>query len=160
MCLAEKQQIPILYSLVWLERGSNPRSTTVESSTLTFTPPMRLIVYWILELFLHCDILFLVFQSIFHIYLSQHVYISHSFSTDKNTFFVLFLLTCDSLYYSFSEKKIVFVKLWCLLVSSTYIMYLRSFFCFTHINALIQLAALSINDIFCQSVLLQFIYSL
>ena len=140
--------------------GSNPRSTTVESSTLTFTPSMRLIVYWILELFLHCDIFFLVFQSIFHIYLSQHVYISHLFSTDKNTFVVLFLLTCGSLYYSFSEEKIVFVKLWCLLVSSTYIMYLRNFLCFTHINALIQLAALSINDIFRQPVLLQSIYSL
>jgi hypothetical protein len=140
--------------------GSNPRSTTVESSTLTFTPSMRLIVYWILELFLHCDIFFLVFQSIFHIYLSQHVYISHLFSTDKNTFVVLFLLTCGSLYYSFSEEKIVFVKLWCLLVSSTYIMYLRNFLCCTHINALIQLAALSINDIFRQPVLLQSIYSL
>ena len=140
--------------------GSNPRSTTVESSTLTFTPSMRLIVYWILELFLHCDIFFLVFQSIFHIYLSQHVYISHLFSTDKNTFVVLFLLTCGSLYYSFSEEKIVFVKLWCLLVSSTYIMYIRNFLCCTHINALIQLAALSINDIFRQPVLLQSIYSL
>jgi len=52
----------------------------------------------------------LVFQSIYRIYLSQHVYISHFLSTDKNTFFVLFLLTCGSLYYSFSEKKLVFVK--------------------------------------------------
>jgi hypothetical protein len=90
-----------------------------------------------------------------HIY----VYISHVCLRIR-TPFVLFLLTCGSLYYSFSEEKIVFVKLWCLLVSSTYIMYLRNFLCCTHINALIQLAALSINDIFRQSVLLQSIYSL
>ena len=33
MCLAEKQQIPILWSLVWPDRGSNPRSTTLATST-------------------------------------------------------------------------------------------------------------------------------
>jgi hypothetical protein len=33
-CLAEKQQIPILKSLVWPDRGSNPRSTALEASTL------------------------------------------------------------------------------------------------------------------------------
>jgi hypothetical protein len=37
-CLAEKQQIPILWSSVWPDRGSNQRSTTLEGSTL----PMRL----------------------------------------------------------------------------------------------------------------------
>ena len=95
-----------------------------------------------------------------HLSVTTCIHISHFLSTDKNTFVVLFLLTCGSLYYSFSEKKLVFVKLWCLLVSSTYIMYLRSFLCCTHINALIQLAALSINDIFRQFVLLQSIYSL
>jgi hypothetical protein len=36
-CLAEKQQIPILYSLVWVDRGSNPRSTALETNTLTIT---------------------------------------------------------------------------------------------------------------------------
>ena len=41
-CLAEKQQIPILQSLVWPDRGSNPRSTTLETSTLTIAPSMRL----------------------------------------------------------------------------------------------------------------------
>jgi hypothetical protein len=39
-CLAEKQQIPISYSLVWYDRGTNPRSTTLEASTITITPPM------------------------------------------------------------------------------------------------------------------------
>jgi hypothetical protein len=29
VCLAEKQQIPILLSLVWLDRGSNPQSTAL-----------------------------------------------------------------------------------------------------------------------------------
>jgi hypothetical protein len=37
-CLAEKQHIPILHSLVWPDRGSNPRSTTLEASTLTIAP--------------------------------------------------------------------------------------------------------------------------
>ena len=41
VCLAEKQQIPILYSLVWPDRSSNPRFIALESSTLTITPPMR-----------------------------------------------------------------------------------------------------------------------
>ena len=36
-CLAEKQQIQILYSLVWPDRGSNPRSTALEAKTLTIT---------------------------------------------------------------------------------------------------------------------------
>jgi hypothetical protein len=33
-CLAEKQQIPILYSFVCLNLGSNPRSISLEASTL------------------------------------------------------------------------------------------------------------------------------
>ena len=40
-CLADYQQIPISLSLVWPVRGSKPRFTTLEASTLTSTPPMR-----------------------------------------------------------------------------------------------------------------------
>jgi hypothetical protein len=40
-CLAEKQHIPILKSLVWSDRSSNLRFTALEASTLTITPPMR-----------------------------------------------------------------------------------------------------------------------
>ena len=40
--LAEKQQIQVLYSLVWPDRGSNPWYTALEANTLTITPPMWL----------------------------------------------------------------------------------------------------------------------
>ena len=40
-CLAEKEQIPILWSLVLPNRGSNPQFTTLEVSTLTITSPMN-----------------------------------------------------------------------------------------------------------------------
>ena len=41
VCLVEKQQIPMLKSLVWPDRGSNRRSTILETNTLTITLPMR-----------------------------------------------------------------------------------------------------------------------
>jgi hypothetical protein len=41
VCLVKKQQTPIVWSLVWPERGSNPRHSALDSSTLTITPPTR-----------------------------------------------------------------------------------------------------------------------
>jgi hypothetical protein len=41
-CLTEKQQIPILQSLVLPDQGSNPWTTALEASMLIITPPMRL----------------------------------------------------------------------------------------------------------------------
>jgi hypothetical protein len=40
--LVEKQQIPILSSLVLPDRGWNPQSTTLMGSMLSITPPMQL----------------------------------------------------------------------------------------------------------------------
>ena len=38
-CLAKKKQTPILMSLVWPDRGSNPRPSALEAGTLTITLP-------------------------------------------------------------------------------------------------------------------------
>jgi hypothetical protein len=43
--LAEKQQIPILYSFVWQDRSSYPKSIALEASTLTITLPMRFPIF-------------------------------------------------------------------------------------------------------------------
>ena len=43
--LAEKQQIPILYSFVWPDRGSYPQSIALEASTLTIMLPMRFLIF-------------------------------------------------------------------------------------------------------------------
>jgi hypothetical protein len=37
---AEKQQIPILKSLIWPDRSLNPRSTAIAASTQAITPAM------------------------------------------------------------------------------------------------------------------------
>jgi hypothetical protein len=42
-CLAEKQHIPILWSLILPDRDSKPRSTALEGTTLTITPQMWLL---------------------------------------------------------------------------------------------------------------------
>ena len=44
-CLAQKQQIPILYSFVWQDRSSYPQSIALEASTLTITLPMRFPIF-------------------------------------------------------------------------------------------------------------------
>ena len=43
--LAEKQQIPILYSFVWQDRGSYPQYIALEANTLTITLPMRFPIF-------------------------------------------------------------------------------------------------------------------
>ena len=39
-CIAEKEQIPIIVSFVWLGRSLHPRSTILKVRTLTITPQM------------------------------------------------------------------------------------------------------------------------
>jgi hypothetical protein len=39
--IGEKQQIPILQSLIWPDQGSDPQSTALEESMLTITPPKQ-----------------------------------------------------------------------------------------------------------------------
>ena len=51
VCLAEKQQRPILQSLVLPDWGSNPRYTALEATTLTITPLMQFKLEWNDEFF-------------------------------------------------------------------------------------------------------------
>jgi len=44
--LVEKQQTANLQSLVWLDHGSNPQSTTLETSIITFTPSIQWVGWW------------------------------------------------------------------------------------------------------------------
>jgi hypothetical protein len=43
--LAEKQQIPILYSFVWQDGSSYPQTIALEVSTLTITLPMLFFIF-------------------------------------------------------------------------------------------------------------------
>jgi hypothetical protein len=52
-CLADKQQIQIVYSLVWPDRSSNPQCTTLQARTLTITQPMRFVQNKNVEFVLH-----------------------------------------------------------------------------------------------------------
>jgi hypothetical protein len=49
--LAEKQQIPILYSFVWQDRSSYPQSIALEASMLTITLPIRFPIFILFLLF-------------------------------------------------------------------------------------------------------------
>ena len=51
LCLAEKQQIPILMSLVWHSQGLNPRPATLKARTLTITPLRQLKNLWLVVQF-------------------------------------------------------------------------------------------------------------
>jgi hypothetical protein len=52
--LSEKQQIQILYSFVWPDRGSYPQSIALDVSTLTITLPMRfpIFILFLLKIFI------------------------------------------------------------------------------------------------------------
>ena len=65
-CLVEKQQIPILLSLVWPNQCSNSRSTALEESILTITPLMQFInigrkFLWFLEIGTFCALFCLAY---------------------------------------------------------------------------------------------------
>ena len=55
--LAEKQQIPILYSFVWQGRSSYSQSISLEASTLTITLPMRFPIFILFLLFFYSKFL-------------------------------------------------------------------------------------------------------
>ena len=56
-CLAETQHIPILYSLVWPDRGLNPQYIALDASTLTIMLPMRFPIFILFYLFFNQNFL-------------------------------------------------------------------------------------------------------
>jgi hypothetical protein len=80
-CLAEKQQFPILLSLVWPDRGSNPWSTTLEASTLNDSTWMYNLqpnlVFWIV-------MMFKMFTYKFMIQFYSYLYFCQSYSWNKD----------------------------------------------------------------------------
>jgi hypothetical protein len=72
VCLTEKQQIPILSSLVSPDQGSNPQSTAVEASTLTITPTMRFTYntsYCLIEVVTEASLTVFIFVCVINIYI-------------------------------------------------------------------------------------------
>jgi hypothetical protein len=63
--LAEKQQIPILYSFVWPDRGSYPQFIALEASTLTITLPMRFPIFILFLLIFLINFFLLYFNILF-----------------------------------------------------------------------------------------------
>jgi hypothetical protein len=61
--LAEKQQMPILYSFVWPDRVSYPQSIALET-VLTITLPMRFPIFILLLLIFFNQFFFIVLQYI------------------------------------------------------------------------------------------------
>ena len=91
--IAEKQQILILKSLVWLDRASNPRSTTLEKSTLTITSR---IIYVLNIWFYLCNDSFICTYN--HRYVWTGPYDTPFFSRCSPTIFFFFNIDFFSMY--------------------------------------------------------------